>query len=96
MTVVEVFICGEKIVSPDNRLSIPPAVTSLLIEGIAQNTTGSVLIPEVGERNKHIFFVRVAYSGLGCIFFSDSRNFDGRTIEMHCSRLAKYSSIDAC
>ncbi|KAM7469815.1 hypothetical protein LguiA_007998 [Lonicera macranthoides] len=49
MTVVEVFICGEKIVSSNNRSSIPPAVTSLLLEGIAQNTTGTVFMPEHGE-----------------------------------------------
>ncbi|KAM7474100.1 hypothetical protein LguiB_021343 [Lonicera macranthoides] len=49
MTVVEVFICGEKIVSPNNRSLIPPAVTSLLMEGIAHNTTGCVSMPEPGK-----------------------------------------------
>ncbi|KAM7469823.1 hypothetical protein LguiA_008006 [Lonicera macranthoides] len=49
MTVVEVFNCGEKIVSPNNRSLIPPAVTSLLMEGIAHNTTGCVSMPEPGK-----------------------------------------------
>ncbi|KAM7474095.1 hypothetical protein LguiB_021338 [Lonicera macranthoides] len=49
MTVVEVFICGEKIVSPNKTSSIPPAVTSHLLEGIVQNTTGGIFMPEHGE-----------------------------------------------
>ena len=53
MTVVEGFICEKNIVfaKTDNNysLSIPEAVTSLLIEGIAHNTTGSVFMPQVFE-----------------------------------------------
>ncbi|KAL2553919.1 Calcium-transporting ATPase 10 [Forsythia ovata] len=46
MTVVDVFACGKKIEPPDNKSLLPPNVMSLLIEGIAQNTTGSVFVPE--------------------------------------------------
>ncbi|KAL1541478.1 Calcium-transporting ATPase 10, plasma membrane-type [Salvia divinorum] len=48
MTVVEVSACGKKIDPPDNKLLLPSKVISLLIEGIAQNTTGSVFVPEAG------------------------------------------------
>lgn len=47
MTVVEVHACGKKIDPPDNKSLFPSKVISLLIEGIAQNTTGSVFVPEV-------------------------------------------------
>ena len=47
MTVVEVSACGKKIDPPDNKSLLPSKVISLLIEGIAQNTTGSVFVPEV-------------------------------------------------
>ncbi|XP_073289919.1 calcium-transporting ATPase 10, plasma membrane-type isoform X2 [Primulina huaijiensis] len=48
MTVVEAHACGKKIDAPDNKSLFPPRVISLLIEGIAQNTTGSVFVPEGG------------------------------------------------
>lgn len=48
MTVVEAYVCGKKLDPPDNKSLLPPKLTSLLIEGIAQNTTGSVFIPEGG------------------------------------------------
>ncbi|XP_073158558.1 calcium-transporting ATPase 10, plasma membrane-type-like [Henckelia pumila] len=48
MTVVEVHACGQKIDPPDNKSLLPPPVISYLIEGIAQNTTGSVFVPEGG------------------------------------------------
>lgn len=47
MTVVVAHACGKKIKLPDDKSLLPPKVTSLLIEGIAQNTTGSVFVPEV-------------------------------------------------
>lgn len=47
MTVVEAYACGKKINPPDNKSLLPPGIVSLLIEGIAQNTTGSVFVPEV-------------------------------------------------
>ncbi|KAL7600509.1 hypothetical protein Lser_V15G23628 [Lactuca serriola] len=48
MTVVEVYICGKKIDPPNDTSAMPPRLVSLLIEGIAQNTTGSVFLPEGG------------------------------------------------
>ncbi|KAL7137111.1 hypothetical protein ABFS83_10G072000 [Erythranthe nasuta] len=48
MTVVEVYACGNKMESPENKSLVPPRVISLLIEGIAQNSTGSVFVPEGG------------------------------------------------
>ncbi|XP_073154857.1 calcium-transporting ATPase 10, plasma membrane-type-like isoform X2 [Henckelia pumila] len=48
MTVVEAHACGKKIDPPDNKSLLPPRVISFLIEGIAQNTTGSIFVPEGG------------------------------------------------
>ncbi|XP_073043846.1 calcium-transporting ATPase 8, plasma membrane-type isoform X2 [Primulina eburnea] len=48
MTVVEAHACGKKIDAPDNKSLFPPRVISFLVEGIAQNTTGSVFVPEGG------------------------------------------------
>ncbi|KAL8505286.1 hypothetical protein ACS0TY_016499 [Phlomoides rotata] len=48
MTVVEAYACGKKIHPPDNKSQLSPTVLSLLIEGIAQNTTGSVFLAEGG------------------------------------------------
>ncbi|KAL7263411.1 hypothetical protein ACSBR1_001555 [Camellia fascicularis] len=48
MTLVEAYIGGKKIEHVDNGSVLPPMVKSLLIEGIAQNTTGSVFVPKVG------------------------------------------------
>ncbi|KAK6139795.1 hypothetical protein DH2020_026471 [Rehmannia glutinosa] len=48
MTVVEAYACGEKIDPPDNKSVLSPRVISLLTESIAQNTTGSVFVPELG------------------------------------------------
>ncbi|CAL5333405.1 unnamed protein product [Camellia sinensis] len=46
MTVVEAYIGGKKYEHVDNGSVLPPMVKSLLIEGIAQNTTGSVFVPK--------------------------------------------------
>ncbi|KAG9160379.1 hypothetical protein Leryth_008775 [Lithospermum erythrorhizon] len=48
MTVVEVYVCGRKIKPADNKADIPDGVLPLLFEGIAENTTGSVFVPEDG------------------------------------------------
>uniref|UniRef100_A0A5B6ZJN7 Calcium-transporting ATPase n=4 Tax=Davidia involucrata TaxID=16924 RepID=A0A5B6ZJN7_DAVIN len=48
MTLVEAYVGRKKIDHPDNSSLFPPEVKSLLIEGIAQNTTGSVFMPEGG------------------------------------------------
>ncbi|KAG9134731.1 hypothetical protein Leryth_001040 [Lithospermum erythrorhizon] len=48
MTVVEAYVCGRKINSADSKSDIPTGVLPLLIEGIAENTTGSVFVPEDG------------------------------------------------
>ncbi|KAK7820124.1 calcium-transporting atpase 10 [Quercus suber] len=48
MTVVEACVGGKKIDSPENKSEWPSMLYSLLIEGIAQNTTGSVYVSEGG------------------------------------------------
>ncbi|KAF8389408.1 hypothetical protein HHK36_026103 [Tetracentron sinense] len=48
MTVVEAYVGGNKVDPPDNSELLSPTVSALLIEGIAQNTTGSVFMPEGG------------------------------------------------
>ncbi|KAK9097470.1 hypothetical protein Sjap_022967 [Stephania japonica] len=48
MTVVEVYIGGKKIDPPDDPNSMSPDLCSLLVEGISQNTTGSVFTSNEG------------------------------------------------
>jgi len=47
MTVVEACIGGKKIIPHDDPQQLSPKLRSLLIEGVAQNTNGSVYGPEV-------------------------------------------------
>ncbi|KAF2306698.1 hypothetical protein GH714_020628 [Hevea brasiliensis] len=49
MTVVSAYIGGQKIDPPESKSELPPMLSTLLIEGIAQNTNGSVFVPEGGE-----------------------------------------------
>ncbi|KAL4652717.1 hypothetical protein ACB092_01G251500 [Castanea dentata] len=48
MTVVEAYVGGKKIDSPENKSELPSLLYSSLIEGIAQNTNGSVYGSEGG------------------------------------------------
>lgn len=48
MTVVEAHIGGIKLASPDDRQQLSSSLSSLLIESVAQNTTGNVYEPEDG------------------------------------------------
>lgn len=47
MTVVESCACLRKVNSNDGKPDLSPTLSSLIIEGIAQNTTGNVYVPEV-------------------------------------------------
>ncbi|KAL3745858.1 hypothetical protein ACJRO7_014889 [Eucalyptus globulus] len=49
MTVVEAYVGGVKVDSPYSSSQLPMTMVSLLIEGIAQNTNGSVFTPEGGK-----------------------------------------------
>ncbi|PIA43678.1 hypothetical protein AQUCO_01800024v1 [Aquilegia coerulea] len=49
MTVVEAYSGGKKLDSSDYSRSLSPTAQSLLVEGIAQNSTGSVFTSEGGE-----------------------------------------------
>lgn len=46
MTVVEACIGGKKI-DPHEKSQLSPMLCALMIEGVAQNTNGSVYVPEV-------------------------------------------------
>ncbi|KAG0466022.1 hypothetical protein HPP92_020186 [Vanilla planifolia] len=48
MTVVEAHAGGVKLSSPDSTEQLASSICSLMIEGIAQNTTGNVFVPEDG------------------------------------------------
>ncbi|KAL7241464.1 hypothetical protein ACSBR1_014121 [Camellia fascicularis] len=52
MTVVEAYVCEDKIEPVDNGSVLPVMGKYLLIEGIAQNTTGSVFVPEGGGNSE--------------------------------------------
>ncbi|KAJ6808296.1 calcium-transporting ATPase 8, plasma membrane-type-like [Iris pallida] len=49
MTVVEVYVGGKKIVPPENVDLLSPVASSLIIEGIAQNTTGGNVFQPEGD-----------------------------------------------
>jgi Ca2+-transporting ATPase len=49
MTVVEAYFGGKKMDSPDNAQMLSADVTLLIVEGIAQNTSGSIFEPEVSR-----------------------------------------------
>ncbi|KAL8151668.1 hypothetical protein V2J09_021476 [Rumex salicifolius] len=49
MTVVEVYGNGKKVDPPNDGALLSSTLYSLLIEGVAQNTTGSIFVPEGGE-----------------------------------------------
>lgn len=46
MAVVEAYIGGKKIDPPHNKSELSAMLCSLLVEGVAQNTNGSVYVPD--------------------------------------------------
>ena len=55
MTVVEAYVCEKTIDARENKSELPPMLSSLLMEGIAQNTNGSVYVPEVCPFSLSVF-----------------------------------------
>ncbi|KAF7806698.1 calcium-transporting ATPase 8, plasma membrane-type-like [Senna tora] len=49
MAVVEAYVGGKKIDPPHNKLKLSALLCTLLVEGVAQNTNGSVYVPESGD-----------------------------------------------
>ncbi|BAF15709.1 calcium-transporting ATPase 5, plasma membrane-type [Oryza sativa Japonica Group] len=49
MTVVEAYFGGKKMDPPDNVQVLSASISSLIVEGIAQNTSGSIFEPENGQ-----------------------------------------------
>ena len=47
MTVVEAYVGTRKIDPPEDSSQLPASVSSLLDEGLAQNTSGSVFLSKV-------------------------------------------------
>ena len=47
MAVVEAYFGGEKMDPPDNTQKLSAAVSTMIIEGIDQNTSVSIFEPEV-------------------------------------------------
>ena len=47
MTVVEAYFGGEKMDPPDNTQKLLAVVSTMIIEGIDQNTSVSIIEPEV-------------------------------------------------
>lgn len=47
MTIVEAYAGGKKIDPPEKKSELSPMIHSLLVEGIALNSNGSVYVPEV-------------------------------------------------
>ena len=54
MTVVEAYVAGKRLEDANDSKLLPPTVSSLLIEGIGQNTTGNIFVPEASC----IFFIQ--------------------------------------
>ncbi|KAL6598431.1 hypothetical protein ACP70R_046130 [Stipagrostis hirtigluma subsp. patula] len=54
MTVVEAYFGGKKMTAPDNAQILSANVTSLIVEGIAQNTSGSIFEPEQGGEEPEV------------------------------------------
>ncbi|CAN0910763.1 Calcium-transporting ATPase 8, plasma membrane-type [Linum grandiflorum] len=46
MTVVDAYVGGKKLECADNKAELSGTVCSLIIEGVAQNSNGSVFVPE--------------------------------------------------
>lgn len=65
MTVVEAYAGGKKI-DPPHKLESYPMLRSLLIEGVAQNTNGSVYAPEVRGKKEEKMHMSI---NLGCSTF---------------------------
>ena len=58
---MEVYVGGQKIDPSDSKSQLSPMLSSLVIEGIAQNTTASVFIPEASFQGNVLFFYFSSY-----------------------------------
>ncbi|KAG0466039.1 hypothetical protein HPP92_020203 [Vanilla planifolia] len=69
MTVVEAHAGGVKLSSPDSTEQLASSICSLMIEGIAQNTTANVFVPEEGSE------VHVHWKGAAEIVLASCTNW---------------------
>lgn len=68
MTVVEAYVGWRKIDPTDSNSQLSSMVTSLLVEGIAQNTNGSVYLPPVGFLISILIWYNLLRRAFGPVF----------------------------
>lgn len=79
MTVVEAYVGKNKMDPPEDGSQLPTSVSSLLDEGLAQNTTGSVFLAKVLFLNVRVLLLWMIFlyfppkKAHCCMLFTSSR-----------------------